>query len=911
MKSKLSKRILCAAITLCMVLALVPAGVSAALTADGTNLKIVYDFVSNYADGVPYTQGENNFFNSSVNEVSTYEKSNGFWKFDTLENNFAVNHMYSAEKPWNNGFRAYFNTNRTWFSMKIRVPFAGDYAVKLGYIAHSSFDSDLGIYMLSGDATKDDIANAIADGTNKLGSVNCTKGSGSTADTAAVGTTTLDAGEYTIVYKANNALNVKITSLELVSGDGSNVCIMAADASADKNNIDADTAGDSAKITVSAEYLSDATKKTSDIDYSDFTFESSDNNVVTVDSNGNVRAGSRIGSADVYVKSGSSVLATVPFTVTSVKYNTNTKVFYDFVSNYADGVPYTQGENNFFNSSVNEVSTYEKSNGFWKFDTMEGYFSVNHMYDEAKPWNNGLRAYFKTNRTWFSMKIYVPTAGNYAVKLGYIAHASFEPDLGIYMLSGDATKDDIANAIANGTDKLGSVDCTKGSGSTADTVTVATLPLDAGEHTIVYKANNVLNIKIANLTLESGDGSATALMGATLSAVSTEIEVGDGTAMSVKGYLSDGTEANLTTEWASSNEAVASVLNGAVKGKKAGSADIIATVSYNGNVVRTLRKTVTVSDAPAPETAKFAASANIAGASVGVLGVDGYTAGNVADADLGTKVTVTAPEVDGYEFKYWKNSAGFVSADASYSFVIGSNISLIAVYAESAPADSVKADVFNYNGSLIESLTANKGDTVGSLNLSTPTLTGYVFLKWSLDDDYVMNKDTQIVAQYEKANVSETVTVNGANYGTFTYDDEVELTADAEKDGKSFSYWTRDGKIVSYDTVYTFYAWNGTADIRAVYGETVSKRPAVVLESDKTDGAYMMEYDVAGYQKVESGIIFGNSSDITVNSCYSKAVSRNGADHGQFTASPNGSEAYARAYVIYKDGASYKVVYSD
>ena len=85
--------------------------------------------------------------------------------------------------------------------------------------------------------------------------------------------------------------------------------------------------------------------------------------------------------------------------------------------------------------------------------------------------------------------------------------------------------------------------------------------------------------------------------------------------------------------------------------------------------------------------------------------------------------------------------------------------------------------------------------------------------------------------------------------------------------------------------------------------------PIVVLEDTTVDGAYMIEYDAAGYEIVEVGIVFGND-DATVGSCTSKATSQRNANHGQFAAIPSGGESGARGYIIYKDGSVNRIVYS-
>ena len=44
----------------------------------------------------------------------------------------------------------------------------------------------------------------------------------------------------------------------------------------------------------------------------------------------------------------------------------------------------------------------------------------------------------------------------------------------------------------------------------------------------------------------------------------------------------------------------------------------------------------------------------------------------------------------------------------------------------------------------------------------------------------------------------------------------------------TFSYWTYNGEIVSYDSNYSFYA-SGDADITAVFNESVQAKPTAVI----------------------------------------------------------------------------------
>ncbi len=348
---------------------------------------------------------------------------------------------------------------------------------------------------------------------------------------------------------------------------------------------------------------------------------------------------------------------------------------------------------------------------------------------------------------------------------------------------------------------------------------------------------------------------------------------------------------------------------------KAGSADIMVTAVVDGKETKkTVSVTVPSAD-PSEEApvAKFMAASEGADAKI-TTNITGYTKGTVADVDLGTKVSVTAEDAEGYTFKYWKTNAGYVSANKTFTFTMASNTALFAVYEKNDETSGIKVDFFNGNGELIETRSAEEGALLSAVGYpGNPTMTGYTFEGWSLDGDTVISKDTQVVALYSEEGIAvDGLVIDGEAKTDARYGKLYTAIAEDTRDGKQFRYWMKDQKCVSFNKTYSFYAW-GAAEIAPMYGdEEVEKLPSAVL--DKNGNGYMLEYDVPeGFTKVEAGIIFGGSSSITVDRCYSKAVSRRDSSHGQFTAQPsgNGTETYARGYVIYMSGADYRIIYSD
>ena len=895
MKKSLFSRILSMILVVCMVIAYVPSAF-----AEDAGYTIVYDFIANYQDGVPYTSGENNFFTyKGLNEVSTYEKSNGFWKFDAMEGTLSVNHCYNPATPANNGLRAYCADGRTWFSIKIKVPVPDTYDVILGYDSNNAFDPACEIYILGGNATVEDIAASIAEGTNLIGSVNCTNGKQDGTQKTTVGSKELSAGVHTVVFRASNGKNLRLHSFSLSSGESS--VPMSIAASASKLTLDPLITGDSALISVNAVIYSDTTSKTDGIAASDFAYVSRDTSRATADANGvvtvNPAAPDGEVSVDIVLKENTSyILDTVVFAVASSECS-DVKLVYDFKSNYSSDVPYTESGKGFFSASANLVDTYEKTNGFWKFALLDGSVWVNREYSESNHANDGYIIYWSGE--WFAIKIRVPVSDIYKTSVGYNANNKFEKNLEVYLLGGDADNAAVAESIANGENKLGTVDCTQGKYDGTQKKTLSSVKLDAGEYLVVFRAPSKTYLRLYEFALTAGDGSVSVPMSAEISA--SDVEVGKISSISLdKAYMSDATTATSADgiTYESSDSSVLLVSENIAAGKKAGKADIYA--KYNGETIG--KTSVSVSEAKLSENVSFAVTATN-GAEVSVSGID-YN-GAVDSVAPGKTVTVSAPEIDGYKFRYWKSgyeNGRYVSSESEYSFRLVTHTYITAVY-DKIEDGKATLEFFNGNGAFIEGKSVSIGASFGDNKISNPSLTGFTFLNWSIEDDELINADTRAVAIYDENGkaVSGSVTVDGTPEENVTYDKKIT----AHKSGAT--HWIRDGRVVAFGESYTHYVWDATAITSS--DKAIEKAPIVVLEDTTVDGAYMIEYDAAGFEIVEVGIVFGNA-DATVGSCTSKATSQRNASHGQFTAKPTGGESAARGYMIYKDGSANRVVYS-
>lgn len=312
-----------------------------------------------------------------------------------------------------------------------------------------------------------------------------------------------------------------------------------------------------------------------------------------------------------------------------------------------------------------------------------------------------------------------------------------------------------------------------------------------------------------------------------------------------------------------------------------------------------------------------------------------WATGATNDFARGTRLVLTAvPDADS-KFLYWidKNSGRMVSQEAEYAFYLGTDHTLEAVFANVTPG--VKTVVFrNKNGQvLLLSQVLESGNVIVPQN---PEYMGYQFTKWirngieqniAADDriqfDALADGDTLFQAGYVKTPEKHTVTVTGGTLyggvtsGSYTYDTNITVTLDNAlvPSGKKFSHWTKNGAVVSYEPVYTFYMGITDAVVEAVYAdaaEVVRKQPVltmsapVVLDGGKI--AFFSERSLdAAFTMVETGILLC-SQDIyfdidTEGIIKARAVSK--TNNGQYTirkANVGAGESwYAKAYMLYRD----------
>ncbi|MBE6913157.1 MAG: hypothetical protein E7473_11600, partial [Ruminococcaceae bacterium] len=881
MKKNLFSQILSIALALCMAIALLPA---TALAADETEAgyTLVYDFIDNYAEGVPYTEGETTFFNGgSKNFVDTYEKSNGFWIFHEIETSFSINHCYSTSNVRNNGFRAYFSAGKTWFSIKVKVPVAGTYNVILGYDSDTSFDTECQLYILDGTATKDDIVNSITNGTNLIGSVNCTNGKQNGQQKTTVGSKALSAGEYVVVFRAANAKNIRVHDLRFVSGDGSLKTPMLAEMNVSKNEIEGNGI-DTAIVSVSKLHMSDATLGTSD-DIAAITFASSDEEIATV--SGTTVTGISAGDVKIYAKAGDRVIGEADITV---------KGKAPVVINFANGaITGTNGSSSdTWTVTDNAFSIVPEKTKSGDGTMLSGYVTIS-GYALAKIHTGWLE--WPANsvaNTSFTIKKNFKYPGYYSVKLlGSVWNANSQYAL---YINGEYAGDyNFYNSASSG-QKLGSEN------------TLNTIYVPAGDVEISFRTRHRYYsggyslFSPITLTLTPAEEPA-------ISAVETSIpsvlEVDASAELTAKVKMTDGTyrqfgytdagvvpEDNNIVKVESSAPQIVSVSDVVcvkpsiyqnytqtidpttttykLTALNPGDATITVTAIVDGKTT-TSKTTINVPDNAPGEAVSDTVKVYIGATTGGSVTADKVSANTVADAEAGTKITAEATANEGYKFAYWKDSAGNVVSDSEeYTFNAYTNTSIVAVFDNASEEnETIGVEFFDGNRDFLGFVSADAGTEFKNITAPPANLTGYEFTGWSIEDNAIINGILRAVALYkEEGNAVSGVKVNGSAKTDTKYDDAITETVEGAK------AWYRDEKLVGYGDTYTYYVWGATS-ITSSDVEVTEKLPIAVLNT--SGDAYMLEYDSAGYEIVDAGILFGDDTHNTVNACYYKAKVKN------------------------------------
>lgn len=230
--------------------------------------------------------------------------------------------------------------------------------------------------------------------------------------------------------------------------------------------------------------------------------------------------------------------------------------------------------------------------------------------------------------------------------------------------------------------------------------------------------------------------------------------------------------------------------------------------------------------------------------------------------------TFTLKAADTTNFLYWVNSYGrIVSRDAEYSFPVYYSDTYTAVY---------KSEETTYNF-MTDYDQVYKTYTASDLAIPTsPVKYGYEFNYWKIGETKVSTveeikaagADTDVVIKpvYKEITENVSITINGV---TKEYKKNKEVTADATA-LENFMYWYVPGdggesKILSYSSLYSFFADDKITTISAKCGtDTVKKSGIITHITNDVNGdnkTFVFEFTVPDDYKIEfAGIVASSTS---------------------------------------------------
>ena len=545
-----------------------------------------------------------------------------------------------------------------------------------------------------------------------------------------------------------------------------------------------------------------------------------------------------------------------------------------------------------------EKLTKDETNGFFEFDSVpEGEVLTDNTcirlryYGSAS--NHVTSIQVQKNKS-VSFNVYVPVSATYKMKMTHTTYKTVSTDITV-------TVEDKS---------FGTYNCLNADNANYAIYAVSDLPqavyLSEGWHKITFASNNTAG-SIGSFSLISGDGTGDALM--PYFNGNTTLEIGE--TATLTGYLSS-TAANADVTYTTNNDCVTVGADGTITAVKPGKATVTMTAS-DSTIVAANPYTVeiTVQGVELDNTVQVYIDALSGGT------VTKSTDKTIDNVTVGTPVNVEAVADEGYVFSHWKDSEGkFVSSEAEYGFRPYVNTSLIAVFDKTTVEEGDTKTVCFYNGN--GEYITEKTTTESSIEMpDDATLTGYIFDMWTVDgvNEFdgmnIINAVTRAVAKYQE---------NGKTYSELKINNTDTVVYDTAKifNDNSATYWMRNGKIVDYGTTYTHYMWDA-ATIEAGTGN-VEEVPVILIDEHSVENDfYMIEYDLPeGYTKLEAGILFGDDTHKTVDSCYYKAKTANKSEtseHGQFTVKPSSDTTktwnVVRGYLIYNDGTTNRVIYAD
>ncbi len=303
---------------------------------------------------------------------------------------------------------------------------------------------------------------------------------------------------------------------------------------------------------------------------------------------------------------------------------------------------------------------------------------------------------------------------------------------------------------------------------------------------------------------------------------------------------------------------------------------------------------------------------------------------------IGTSVTVNFTGSE--NFLYWVNASNkVVSTDKSYTFIMGSETTLKAVYGK-ARQNQATVVFISHSDQIISSKAYTTNDTI---QFPVPPIKmGCTFTGWSMTEAEIraaMANNSGIIqvrARYTEPSIACKVTVVypegvGNEVVNAVVGKAINVTA-KDIEGKTFSYWTdNDGNVLGYTKTLKL-APSGDMTVKAVYDEAAEVKPVITISevsATTANESYVVTFMATravpdGYKVVKQGILWSRDAvcgedgaaaymqfdsngklPTGVNAYIGNSLELNGVTRLDITTKYNDRTFYGRGYMVLESDA--------
>lgn len=303
---------------------------------------------------------------------------------------------------------------------------------------------------------------------------------------------------------------------------------------------------------------------------------------------------------------------------------------------------------------------------------------------------------------------------------------------------------------------------------------------------------------------------------------------------------------------------------------------------------------------------------------------------------VGASVTVNFTGSE--NFLYWVNASNkVVSTDKSYTFIMGSETTLKAVYGK-ARQNQATVVFISHSDQIISSKAYTTSDTI---QFPVPPIKmGCTFTGWSMTESEIREAMAnnsgiiQVRALYTEPSIACKVTVIypdgiGNQVVNAVVGKAIDVTA-KDIEGKTFSYWTDNaGNVLGYTKTLNL-APSGDMTVKAVYDEAAEAKPVITISevsATTANESYVVTFMATravpdGYKVVKQGILWSRDAvcgedgaaaymqfdsngklPTGVNAYIGNSLELNGVTRLDITTKYNDRTFYGRGYMVLESDA--------